>query len=160
MIQAWLTAAVIHVMADVAATPPNLWEWFAATTSVDQLIQAAGIGTLVVLFSTNRIITLGQHNSRIADLVKYHESELKARDASHAALLAEKDRAYAALETSSTRALVEMQGSRDYYRAARLDEQDRADKATDTLAEVTQETGRRFSQIMAAFGPNETTEGG
>jgi hypothetical protein len=59
----------------------TLWEWITTTTSGDSLFTTLGLGVLSVLFATNRILTIGQHRSRTADLIAHHQRELAEKDA-------------------------------------------------------------------------------
>jgi hypothetical protein len=65
------------------------------------------------------------YDARVVDIKDAHAKAIAELVAHHAALVVEKDRAYA-----------EMQRSRDYYRTARLEEAERADRATEQLLEV------------------------
>jgi hypothetical protein len=58
----------------------TLWDWITTTTSGDSVFTALGLGVLSVLFATNRILTIGQHRARTADLVAHHERELAEKD--------------------------------------------------------------------------------
>lgn len=74
-------------------------------------------GRVEELKEANRIAlaaATAAHTSAIAELVKHHEELDKVKDAAHA----------------------ETKESRDYYRAARIEEAKRADMATDQLADV------------------------
>lgn len=105
--------------------PPNLWEWFASTASVSDLVTALGLGALAILFSTDRIITKGAHERRVADLQKHHERELTEKDAAH-----ERERVAWASRYD------ELKESRDGYKEATKEERARADRATDALTRV------------------------
>jgi hypothetical protein len=56
----------------------------------------------------------------------------------HSVALAELAKHYGELASAKDQAYAEMKESRDYYRRARLEERDRADKVTDQLAESTE----------------------
>lgn len=92
----------------------DLWEWFTTTAPAGAIINALGLGALAALFASDRVITRGQHARRISDL-----------EDAHRLLKAEWDVRYA-----------EMKESRDFYRNARNEERDRADRATSQLVEV------------------------
>lgn len=119
---------------------PNVWEWLVNTTSVDSIIQAAGVVTLAVLFARDLIMTKGQHERRVADLVQHHGKEMKLSETSHELVLVEKDRAYN-----------EMRESRDYYRGAHKTAEDRANQATEELREQGREFGQFTAQIMGGL---------
>lgn len=89
-------------------------DWAAWGATWSPIVNLTGLSLLVILFATDRVLTKGQHNRRVADIEK-----------AHAELMAEKDKNYA-----------ELKESRDYYRSARIVERDRADRVTDQLADV------------------------
>jgi hypothetical protein len=108
------------------ATPSefNIWDWLSDTISAESIVQALGLTALAILFATNRILTLGQHTSRIKDLKEHHEKELTLKDSLYSQMVAEKDRAYA-----------EMKEARNYWQSAASTEKNRADSATTQLVE-------------------------
>lgn len=117
----------------------SIWEWFTTNSTPSDIFTTLGVGTLAVLFSTNRILTLGQHNARISDLKGHHARELaQAKDA------------YEAMVDADARAYAEMKESRDYYRGARLEEKGRADRATDQLLE-SNEIARAATHALTAL---------
>lgn len=109
----------------VNSIPPNLWEWFASTASVSDLVTALGLGTLAILFSSDRIITKGQHERRVADLQKHHERELTEKDAAH-----ERERVAWASRNEDLKETMEG------YKVATREERARADRATEALTRV------------------------
>lgn len=80
---------------------------------LSSIVSGGGLVTMVVLFATDRILTKGQHERRVADLVAHHESELKDKD----------DR------------YDEMREARDLNAASRDLERERADKVFDQLVD-------------------------
>lgn len=92
----------------------DLWEWVTTTSSVDALLTTLGLGSLAILFATDRIITKGQHLRRVQDLVAHHERE----------------RAAEALR------LADIAKSRDGWKEAAGIERARADRATATAVET------------------------
>lgn len=92
----------------------SLWEWITTTTSGDSLFTTLGLGVLSVLFATNRILTIGQHRARTADLQEHHARELAEKDAR----------------------IADIRESRDGYKEASRVERERADKATDSVGEM------------------------
>lgn len=126
------------------------WDWFATTAPAGAVIQALGLGALAILFATDRIITKGGHTRRVADITTAHDAIVAALTTSHAAAVAELAKHHAELIGAKDAAYAEMQTSRDYYRQARLTEQDRADKATDQLAE-TAELAKLTVKLLASF---------
>ena len=92
----------------------SLWEWITTTTSGDSLFTTLGLGVLSVLFATNRILTIGQHRSRTADLQEHHTRELAEKDAR----------------------INDIRESRDGYKEATRVERERADAATASVGEL------------------------
>lgn len=92
----------------------NLWEWITTTTSPDSWITTLGIGTLALLFATDRILTRGQHSRRVADLTEHHAREIKEKDAR----------------------LADARESREGYKEAARVERERADRATASVGEI------------------------
>ncbi len=130
--------------------PQDWLGYLTATLPAGGVVNALGLGALAVLFATNRILTVGQHNSRVADIVKAHvesRAELVRNNAEaiaqqeryHAAIIAEKDRAFAVVEKS-----------RDGYKEATEVERGRADRATDALGEFT-ELGKLATQLLRSL---------
>lgn len=85
--------------------------------------------------ATNRIGFTSAFTVRIEELKGAHQRTLDQMTASHAAAVAEIVRHHADLDRVKDEAHAETRQSRDYYRAARIAEADRADAATDKLAE-------------------------
>jgi hypothetical protein len=107
----------------------DLWQWFATSVPAGAVINGLGLGALAALFATDRILTKGQHERRVADIVRGHEL-----------ILVEKDKA-----------LAEMRDSRDYYRQARVEEKERADVTTSKLAEVVAENTKTTLKIAESI---------
>jgi hypothetical protein len=106
----------------------DVWEWLSATVPAGAVINGLGLGALAALFATDRILTKGQPERRVADIQKGHDL-----------VLAEK-----------ATQLGDMRDSRDYYREARLEERDRANEITGKLAELAHENGQLVNQLMTA----------
>lgn len=109
------------------------WEWVTTTTSPDSWLTTLGVGTLAILFATNRILTRGQHLDRIADLTSNHAREMKA-------LMDSQSRELAALNLHHERELAEKDAhvervdeSRKEWREAERLQRIRADEATATM---------------------------
>lgn len=98
------------------------WTWLTENVNLGSLAQALGLGTLVVLFATDRILTRGQHTRRVADLVKYWSGRYD-----------------------------EAIKSRDYYRDARLEEKARAEKSEAELVAMARETSALSSRILGSL---------
>lgn len=58
----------------------DVWQQLLASVDVNSMLNTLGLGALAVLFATNRILTRGQHESRVADLKEHHARE-RAADA-------------------------------------------------------------------------------
>lgn len=106
----------------------NLWEWVTTTSSVDALLTTLGLGSLAILFATDRIITKGQHLRRVADLVAHHDRE----------------RAAEALRVAD---LIE---SRDGWKEAARIERERADLATASVGEMA-DTLRGIQHVLESL---------
>lgn len=115
------------------------WEWLTTTTSVESMLSTLGLGALAVLFATNRIITKGQHESRVADLKEHHARELAAAD----------------------KRLEATDESRREWRAAAGSERERADTATATANELGSELGGLAVRLLSSIDEtvNETVQG-
>lgn len=110
------------------------------------IFNAGGGLTITALFAFDRILTRGQHLRRMAD-----------KDAAHGAEVAELQRHFDELTAVKDRAYGELEGSRDYYRNARIEERTRAEKVTDQLAITTEAATRLAHELVAAY---ETVEKG
>lgn len=106
----------------------DIWQWLSESLPAGAIVNGLGLGALAALFASDRILTKGQHERRVTDIVKGHD-----------AVLVEK-----------TTQLGDMRESRDYYRDARLEERGRADDVTGKLAELAQENGELVAQLLAA----------
>lgn len=91
----------------------NVWEWITSGTP-EGFFSQIGLGAIAVLFATNRILTIGQHRSRVADIKEFN-----------AALVAEKDRQ---IQAQTIRG--------DYYRDAYNQERETSEKLMDGLLEA------------------------
>lgn len=112
------------------------WEWITTTTSVETLFTTLGLGSLAILFATDRILTKGQHlrqiqalvkaqDERVADMVEAHEQRIADLSAHHTRELVEKD--------SRIADVIE---SRDGWKEAARLERERADKVTAAFTDV------------------------
>lgn len=120
------TQPAMHSLARLVATPvTDVWGYLAATFPAGTVVSGVGVGVFVIAILRDKLLTSGQHLRRVADIVAAHELALKVMADSHAAILVAKEAAYA-----------EMKGQRDYYREARIEERDRAEKATNALGEM------------------------
>jgi hypothetical protein len=106
----------------------DVFQWLAESLPAGAIVNGLGLGALAILFAGDRILTRGQHERRVADIVKGHD-----------AVLAEK-----------ATQLADMRESRNYYRDARLEERGRADEVTGKLAELAQENGQLVAQLLEA----------
>jgi hypothetical protein len=106
----------------------DVWQWLSASVPAGAVINGLGLGALAMLFATDRILTKGQHERRVADIQKGHDLVLIEKAAQH----------------------TEMRESRDYYRDARLEERERANDATSKITELAEENGQLVTQLLAA----------
>lgn len=122
---------IVALAATTASDPATVFidlQWW---QGLAVLLGALGLSPAPWLLglATNRLQFTGPaakaYEDRIAELTRAHAAAIAEIVAHHAMLVGVKDTQYA-----------EMKESRNYYREARLAEIDRADKATDQLAEV------------------------
>lgn len=145
-----LSAAASTVTEAAAATVP-LWEQWLSPAGVESIVKNGGLVLLAYLFFTGRIITEKQHLARVADALNAINARIEDLIANHARELAQKDVTYGAMVTEKDSAYSEMKESRDYYRGARLEEKDRADRATEQLLESS-EIARTATHALVALG--------
>jgi hypothetical protein len=112
------------------------WEWFTSTTPAGAAISAVGVGAFVIAILSDRLMTMGQHKRRVADITTAHDLVVTNLKDAHAAAIAELVAHHDALAVVKATAYDELKQSRDYYREARLVEIERANKVTEQLAEV------------------------
>lgn len=121
----WVFGVVTLMQVATSSTPQPFDPWqILDNATIQGTINIAGLSLLVILFSRDLILTKGQHERRVADLNKSHAAELQAKDDRYNDMIAEKIERY-----------VEMKESRNYYREARSNEQDRSRTLTDQLVE-------------------------
>lgn len=111
---------------------------------------AVGFALLAFLFANDRILTRGQHDRRTADKQAAHDLIVGNLKEAHASALSELGLHFVTLSGVKDVAYSEVKESRDYYRAARLEERDRADKVTDQLAE-SNELGKLATHLLRSF---------
>lgn len=124
---ALVVAAVAVAIFRTAAAPlldeaQGLWPIVSGTLNV------GGLGTLVFLFASDRILTRGQSDRRIADLVRYHEAVVEGMTARYD----------------------ELRQSRDYHAKATDVQRERADAMSQRLAEVAIEAAALGGATVAA----------
>lgn len=148
----WLARLNVAVPPVVPLDPwVGLMAWLGQSVPAGALLNAGGLSALVILFATDRIMTKGQHERRVADSQKAHDAIVENLQTAHAAALAELTAHYVTLSGVKDAAYAELKESRDYYRAARLEEKDRADKVTTQLAEGYDEYGRLATHLLGSF---------
>lgn len=123
-----LMAAAFAGTALAAAASFDATSFFGPVTLQD-LGQALGLGALVFLFATDRILTKGQHERRVADIVGGHDKLI--------AIVSER--------------LGEVTTSRNYYREALQEEKTRADALAKHLAELGVEASQAAATTMTAL---------
>jgi len=134
----WIEAAA--VTSAPTASPGDVWSWVTASTSVTDLLSASGLVAFVALFTTNRILTIGQHRSRIADLEKFQAAQIKSKDDAYAAMATAKDDRYD-----------EMKESRDYWRDAHNEQRDAREKAEAGLHEFADEYAKLSNHLLGSI---------
>lgn len=113
----------------------------AIASATSPLVNVVGVGIFVIAILRDKLMTHGQHMRRMGDA-----------EAAHAAAIAELSNHHVILAGVQDRSYVELKESRDYYRAARLEERVRADRVTDQLAEIV-EYIKLTNHMLASF-PN------
>lgn len=117
----------------------DIWSWLSASLPAGAVVNGLGVGALAVLFASDRVLTKGQHLRRVADITTANSLAIAELGKHYEELAASKDEAYR-----------ELKESRDYYRDARIEERNRADKVTDQLAEVA-ELARLTTHLLTSF---------
>lgn len=119
-----------NLIAAAAPVPSaGFWDWVGGTLSVSDVISGSGLALIVGLFATRKILTIGDHRSRIADQEKYYEARL-----------AEKDSRFD-----------EMRDSRDYWRDAHNEQRTRAEKAEDGVREFADEYAKLSNHLLGSI---------
>lgn len=103
---------------------PQFFEWLYANVSVQGTLNIAGLSLLVILFSRDMILTKGQHERRVKDILANHDAVLLAKDERYADMMAEKTDRYG-----------EMKESRNFYREGLATEQVKSQVLTEQLVE-------------------------
>lgn len=106
--------------------------WFAENVNVNAILNGLGLGALAFLFATDRILTKGQHERRVADLKTAH------------------DRRVADIEKANDSRVSDLRDARDALSSALGHERDRADEATAATAAIAKENGALVQQLLAA----------
>lgn len=93
----------------------DVWSWL-STIPAGGVLSGVGVGAFVTAILTDRLFTRGQHLRRVADLNEHHARELAEKDAR----------------------IADIRESRDGYKEAARIERERADKATDSVGEMSE----------------------
>lgn len=142
---ALVAAAAAGESQAVADDPATIFVDLAWWQGAVAILAALGLSPApwLIGLATNRLQFTGPaaaaYEARVAELTRAHAAAIAEIVAHHARLIDVKDTQYS-----------EMKESRNYYRAARLAEVDRADKATDQLAGVV-EVVKANVQLLDAF---------
>lgn len=115
-------------------------QWWQAALAIITGLGLSAAPWIAALLA-GRIMTLGQHTRRVADL-----------DKAHGELVAEKDRAIAAAERRHDATVKRIVEERDYERAAKDAERQRSDKLADKLGDVTEEFGQTTVHLLKSLG--------
>jgi hypothetical protein len=155
---------LLTVAAEIVVEPePPLWEQWLSPVALERLIQFGGLGFLVFLFATGRILTSKQHEARFADLVKYADAEKAASDANHARELEQMANHHLDMMREKDVRFDGMKESRDSWRDLARNATTRADLATSQLMESNEVVGLAVQQIQAleaavgAVSPDSST---
>lgn len=141
---------MIELLAEAAASEVPLWEQWLSPNGVLEIVKNGGLVLLAYLFFTGKIITSKQHETRVSDIAKAFDGRVADLIANHERELAQKDSSYLAMESQKDESYSEMKESRDYYRASRLEEKSRADRATEQLVE-SNEIARAATHALTAL---------
>lgn len=126
-----------RMLADVSNNGgTDIWSWLGSNVSLQSIFNTAGLGLLVVLFARDLILTKAQHERRVADMVKAHEAELKAKDDRYTDMMAERRDRYS-----------EMKESRNHYR----DAYNEMDTRNIALTSGMVESNKAMSVVAKAF---------
>lgn len=139
-----------HLATVVEVAESAWWEQWLTPAGISGIVRDGGLVLLAWLFFTGKIITSKQHDLRVADVEKAFDGRTADLIENHARELAQKDATYDAVVGANGRAYSEMKESRDYYRGARLEEKNRADRATEQLIE-TNEIARAATHALVAL---------
>lgn len=122
---------LLHWLATATPTAsvPGWWEWLSGSLSVSDIISGSGLAFIVGLFATRKIITIGDHRARVADLEKFYEARL-----------AEKDDRYE-----------ELRESKNYWREAHNEQRARAEKAEDGVRELGVEYAQLSNHLLGSI---------
>jgi hypothetical protein len=145
-----------------SSAPAGFWDWAAASLSAGDIISGGGLLTIVVLFYTNRILTIGQHRSRVEDITKAHEARVnelvKAQDVriaelvkAHEARVAELVEYHAARLADRDDRYREMTEARDYWRTAADNEKSAREQAEEVARELSQEYAKLTNHLLGSF---------
>lgn len=120
------------LLADVLTqNPTDFWQWFYTNVSVPGVLNVGGLGLLAVLFARDLILTKAQHERRVADITKAHDLRVADMERAHEAELKAKDDRYEDMLAEKTDRYSEMRESRDDYREASTELQNRNVALTD-----------------------------
>jgi uncharacterized phage infection (PIP) family protein YhgE len=110
------------------------WQYLGAGLGVLGLSPAPWIYAVL----TRRLMPLGAHLERVAELKEFHKREIQTV----------KEQA-AATEATLRDEIERIAGEREYERAARATERDRGDAATSKLSDFAQELGKSTNGLLA-----------
>lgn len=129
----------------------DFWQWLSASIPAGAVLNGGGLVFLATLFATDRILTKGQHERRMADLTKAFDKLTEALTASHAASIAEITKHHAAILVEKEARYTELQQSRDTYLAGQEQERLRADKLAHELSTGLNEFGQLTTHLLQSF---------
>lgn len=140
--------ALLMALADITTSSDMTWwqQWLQPST-LDRMVQLGGLTLLAILFARGSIITKGQHDARIADLVKYADAEKLASDESHKRELQQMASHHLELMSEKDRRFDGMKESRDAWRETSQTQTARADQATAQLMEMNELAGLAVQQL-------------
>lgn len=115
---------LLALMSLAAEMDGDVWSWLYQNISIQGILNITGLSLVVILFSRDLILTKGQHERRVGDIVKSYDAQLQAKDDRYNDMLREKGERYS-----------EMRESRDTYRDGSVALEDRNRELTDAVVD-------------------------
>lgn len=128
----------------------DVWDWI-TQTNFASVVSGLGLGSLAIMFATDRILTKGQHDRRILDLKKTHEREVTDLEKHHKAEMTNLKSYHAAEIAEKEHQRSEMKESRNYYRDAYNLERASKDELSSKFSEVSVELVQLGDHLTSTF---------
>lgn len=143
-----MLASLLSLTIDGSTQDPSIVELWLTPSTFESVLQLGGLTLLAFLFATGRILTKGQHEQRVADLVKYADAEKEASDANHTRELQQMAAHHLEVMGEKDRRFDGMKESRDAWRDTARVQTERADQATMQLLESNELAALAVQQIQ------------